>query len=332
MPNISLPISGSGMEDLYYPGAGSSDTDFIGFTFNGHHSSTLGFHRVSEGNRYNENLYGSFQDTTVQVPGGDGLYYFRSNYTSRVFNISIAFDSMTETQFREMRNIFSGNTMGPLIFDEAPYKAYSVKLQSPPQLKYICFDEGGSRIYKGEGTINFVSYYPYASSVHKFLDQYDDSLYPTKNQWKASSRMLDESKIVVGGSEVLLDRTLTKTINVYNPGDVEADCIICCTISVISNQAIVLLDSQGNEIKRLEFNQMSPLVENERCLINSRTNLIEGCNNDKVKNGHLFNSGIKSGDFFKIPVCATPTDYYQIQIDSDNNLNIRSVDYNYLYY
>jgi len=31
--------------------------DFLGFTFNGVHSSELGLTRVSDGSRYNENLY-----------------------------------------------------------------------------------------------------------------------------------------------------------------------------------------------------------------------------------------------------------------------------------
>jgi hypothetical protein len=31
-------------------------SDYIGFTFNGRHSSTLGIVRTSEGSRFNENL------------------------------------------------------------------------------------------------------------------------------------------------------------------------------------------------------------------------------------------------------------------------------------
>jgi hypothetical protein len=36
------------------------------------------------------------QDKTVQIPGGDGTYYFGSYYTQRQFTIPFAFDGLTE--------------------------------------------------------------------------------------------------------------------------------------------------------------------------------------------------------------------------------------------
>ena len=51
--------------------------DFTGFSFGGIHSSTLGIIRTSEGSRYNQNLFPNAQDKTVQVPDGEGTYYFR---------------------------------------------------------------------------------------------------------------------------------------------------------------------------------------------------------------------------------------------------------------
>lgn len=264
MPNISLPISGSGMEELYYPNAQAEDTDFIGFTFNGQYSKNLGIYRVSDGNRYNDNLYGSFQDTTVQIPGGDGLYYFRTNYTSRVFNISIAFDSLTDAQLRNLRKVFSANAMGSLIFDEWPYKAYSVKIQSPPQLKYICFDENGSRVYKGEGTINFVSYFPYASST------------TTKG-----------GTIETGN-----------TISLTNDGDIETDILIWVPIALNTQRTLSL---NG---KSLTFKVAAKKKNTDAFLrFNSRTNLIEGYQSlSSGPSGTLYNDSILSGDFFKMPV------------------------------
>ena len=55
--------------------------DYIGFYFNGYHSSELGIVRVSDGSRFNENLLPTIQDKTVQIPGGDGMYHFGSYYT-----------------------------------------------------------------------------------------------------------------------------------------------------------------------------------------------------------------------------------------------------------
>ena len=137
--------------------------DFIGFSFNGHRSESLGIVRVSDGSRYNEDLVPTAQDKTVQVPGGDGFYYFGSDYTQRQFSINIAFDELTEKQFRELQQVFGTKELGKLVFDERPYKYYMVK-SGKPQLNYICFGEDGERIYKGEGTLTFTAYYPFAKS------------------------------------------------------------------------------------------------------------------------------------------------------------------------
>ena len=141
--------------------------DFIGFSFNEHRSESLGIVRVSDGSRYNEDLVPTTQDKTVQVPGGDGFYYFGSDYTLKPFTIPIAFDGLTEKQFRELQQVFGTKELGKLVFDERPYKYYMVK-SSKPQLKYICFGKEGDRIYKGEGTLNFTAYYPYAKSTQTF--------------------------------------------------------------------------------------------------------------------------------------------------------------------
>jgi hypothetical protein len=147
--------------------------DFTGFTYRGLHSFTdLQIVRVSNGSRYNENLLPAFQDVSASVPGRDGQLYWESFYSNKVWNIQIAFDSLTETKLRTLRQIFDAKGEGWLIFDELPFKKYWVKVQSQPQLNYICFDDPDTdaRVYKGEGTINFIAYDPFAQSVHKYLD------------------------------------------------------------------------------------------------------------------------------------------------------------------
>jgi len=44
-----------------------------------------------------------------------------------------------------------------------------VKCSNPPTLKYIAFGEDNNRVYKGEGTINLVAYYPYALGVEEMV-------------------------------------------------------------------------------------------------------------------------------------------------------------------
>ena len=105
--------------------------DFVGFSFDGIHSSELGILRVSEGDRYEETLHPEIEDLKVDIPGLDGNYYFNSNFKTRSISISIAFDSMTELQFRKLRRLFGVKKNCELIFDERPYKVYMAKVANP---------------------------------------------------------------------------------------------------------------------------------------------------------------------------------------------------------
>ena len=165
--------------------------DYMGFTYNNVHSSDLGIVRVSDGSRFNENLLPTMQDKTVPVPGGDGSYFFGSYYTQRQFNISFAFDDLTEEQLARIRSHFGDKQIYDLIFDEAPYKVYSAKVTGTATLKYIPFAEGATgRLYKGEGTIQFTCFYPFARC--RFMGKTMDDLkaeYPNINEWWAASRI-----------------------------------------------------------------------------------------------------------------------------------------------
>lgn len=143
--------------------------DFIGFTFNGLHSFyDLNVYRVIESNRLQENLSPVLADNTIEIPNGDGFYYFSSKHKQKTFSINFAFNALSEKQFREWKKFCSGKEIGDLIFDEAPYKVYSAKITGAPHMKYICFDKLDpetdltNRVYKGEGTIEFTCYNPYA--------------------------------------------------------------------------------------------------------------------------------------------------------------------------
>ena len=115
--------------------------DFTGFKFGKDHSSDLGIIRVSGGDRYDEALHPEIKDRTTEIPGLNGEYYFGSDFGTRSFDIEIAFDHLTEKQFRKLRKIFGTKQIQPLVFDECPYKKYMAKLESPVELSYICFDE-----------------------------------------------------------------------------------------------------------------------------------------------------------------------------------------------
>lgn len=142
------------------------DLDFIGFTYNGKHSwNDLGIYRTSEGSRYNDNLTPTLNDKTADNTGGDGQYFFYTKAKNKTFSVSYAFDSLTENGLRKLKQVFDGREIHDLIFDETPYKTWSAKVTGNSQIKHLCFvDTNGDRVYKGEGSIQFTCYWPYARS------------------------------------------------------------------------------------------------------------------------------------------------------------------------
>lgn len=309
--------------------------DFTGFTFvyNGHSYTTddLGITRVSDGDRYNEPLIPELEDKTIEIPGLDGSYYYGSDFKSRNFPIKIAYDSLNETQFRLMRQVFGVKHTGLLILDEAPYKQYRVKIASPPELDFVCFDERKrkygevredatlidntrdivprpeafsteviipvdesmlevdiepnveevqliwneeplgteyweynvetghlfihdfpqqaeettitvtgtitvyERIYKGEGTIEFVAYYPFATQQFKTLDEYrravdeeGNFLYTNVDEWAEGSRIITQDEYEEAGYDKLItsQETGKTTLTVYNAGDISTGMFI----------------------------------------------------------------------------------------------------------
>lgn len=294
--------------------------DFIGFSFNEHRSESLGIVRVSDGSRYNEDLVPTAQDKTVQVPGGDGFYYFGSDYTQRQFSINIAFDELTEKQFRELQQVFGTKELGKLILDERPYKYYMVK-SGKPQLKYICFGKDGqARTYKGEGTLTFTAYYPFAKSVHKFLDEYTND---NKLEWAGASG-LKFSKTV---DKVTYDTFSSDgTTPVYNAGDLDADFIL--KFGSAPNSDINIEFGQqavGDKKAFLNLKKFDLKGTDTGFQINTKTNLIEGFNAEGLT-GTLYNENIIQGDFFKIP---PREENYEVSVTGATPTEIV---YDYIYY
>lgn len=290
--------------------------DFIGFTFNGVHSSDMGIIRTSDGSRFNENLLPASTDKTVQIPGGDGTYYFGSNYTQRQIPISIATDELTETQFRQLKQWLGDKQIHPLVFDEAPYKTYMVKTSSIPTLKFICFDNitknNGeivvNRVYKGEGSLQFIAYFPFARCTKKYLSEYTDS---NKEEWASASGLLTTQGNYDGtGAE----------INLYNPGDIETDFFAYYARTSLKRLTKIYINSN---ILNFDFSNNDNVIDTY-IRINSKANLIEGCDENFKPTGTLYNKFITSGDFFKIPT-------------GENQLlsvgaNCVKIEYDYLYY
>lgn len=286
--------------------------DFIGFTFNGRHSSDMGIVRTSNGSRYNSNLLPTMQDETVQVPGGDGTYFFGSYYTQKLIPVSIATDKLTESQYRDLSFWLGDKGIHELIFDETPYKKYMVKCTGTPNLNFICFEENGQRVYKGEGNIQFTAYYPYAKSVHKYLDEYDNE---NKNEWAIAAGL----KEIQGSYDGTGD-----TINLYNPGDMEADFYAYYAVNSLNNLTSIYINSNI-----LKFNFPADINTTDTYIrINTKTNLIEGCDEQMKPTGTLYNQFITSGDFFKIPQGESQL----LSVGDVGDVICSKIEYDYIYY
>lgn len=305
--------------------------DFTGFSFNGTHIDNVRIVRVSDGSRYNDTILPTFTDKTVAVPGGNGTYFFGSYYTQKPFTLQVAFDELTEENLRTLRQTFNGQVVGDLVFDEEPYKRYIVKVQSAPQLKYLCFDTETSsiindiyefnetyngRVYKGEGTIQFVAYEPFARSVNKQLNDYTQA---NKSEWAASSGML--------ASLSGYDTYSSSRFRIYNPGDLPTDFKILMTkVSFVSLTQIALDSNQLNFGTKVA----ADITDNYIC-IDTKANMICGMSSNNLTSfsGNLYNKYITSGDFFKIPVYTGTTAKYLTLTGASGAPTIY---YDYLYY
>lgn len=243
--------------------------DFLGFQLGNDHSYGLNITRVSTNDRYQDMLLPQFNDAVVQVPGGDGTYYWDTYYTQKPFTIDFAFDDLRDEDLRKLRQMFSSKTVKPLIFDEFPYKKYMVKCAAPPQLRYICFDQYEFRIYKGEGTVQLVAYYPFAFSV------VSPSL-----AWSQNGAIIN------------------------NSGDLPANIEIAYDLDAIDGDILVelRLDGSDDDIAQLKLSGIEKIAGDKYLLINTQTQLIEGLDANKEKTGNLYNKYIEAGDFFWPPL------------------------------
>ena len=144
-----------------------------------------------------------------------------------------------------------------------------VKCIQPPVIKYIPFDHLEFRIYKGEGTVQFVAYYPFAFGV------VSPSL-----AYSAAGATVNNSGDMPANLDILFDLTSSNGDITLKLGDTAG----AQNFGVLS---LVDVDAQGDD-KYME--------------INTRTQLIEGLDENKNKTGNLYNKFIDAGDFFWPPI------------------------------
>ncbi len=312
-------------EQLYYPSKAKKDNDFIGFSFGGIHSSTLGIVRTSDGSRFNENLLPTIQDKTVQVPGGDGTYYFGSYYTQRQIPVQIAFDSLTDIGIRKLRQWLGDKKVKDLIFDETPYKVYRAKITGSATIKHICFLENGERVYKGEGTIQFTCYEPFAKLRKelgaKTKEFYSLEEYPTREEWIKTSGILTQAEMET------VDTFIGNSAKIYNPGDLECDFSLTMNfISGITPARVLWVENKTN--KSLTLDSITKKGTDTAVKVDSKSNLLIGLDSNGFMTGNTYNEYIKDGHFFKIPLCGKD----ELTFNIDNNADECKLEYRWLYF
>lgn len=328
---------------------------FLGFTYNGRHSSELGIVRINTGNRAEMLLSPSFKDSTSEVPGGKGLYYFNTQIQQRQFTINFAYDDLAEEDVRELREWLNPLEQGELIFDEEPYKAYIVKPNTQPKLSYLVFDReitttdpergendppviylpsivtSSGRVYKGEGAIGLTAYYPYAKAPSKELSYYDPNTkeggFGSQDEWKTAAGFDKEIQL--------------NSLECYNRGDIETPVTLSFKVANGLNDSSAVSGNIGIELYNgtnietgtkigylyLDTSKMSVNVE---YIINSELELVID------ENGDARNDIIIASKFFYLPPktnCFFNINYLNYSGDKTQGTTsvIRGPIYDYLY-
>ena len=273
--------------------------DLTGFKFGDYHSSQFGLIRVSNGSRYNEYLLPTLKNTTTDVPGMEGTLYFGTQKTTRSFQVDMAFDSLTEEDIRDIREWLTG--AHSLIFDERPYIQYMCILNSAPQLKYLTFEENGERIYKGELSVNFVSYLPYGYSIDgkKFIDDFLDENF---EEWSNASHLAYKN-FYEGETLHTYDKFEGNNVYVYNGGDVETDYVLTCYFTEGATAKISMKDDVSYEFSLRAKSANSTHLE---LSVNSKLQYAR-CRDVNITNGVItgisdYEIMLPSTEMFKIPV------------------------------
>lgn len=151
---------------------------FVGFSFGGFDFYVNGIYRVSNSGRYEIKTSPDVKITTSSMDGKDGLTMLSSYYQPKKFQIQIAFDNLNRKTIYDLQTELNSNEIKQLRFDEYNDRYWNAKVNGAFDLKYICFDSEYGDIYKGEGTINFIAYDPFAYSNDSYGNTINDGDVP----------------------------------------------------------------------------------------------------------------------------------------------------------
>lgn len=303
----------------------------------------FGLYRVSNSNRYNDILVPTIKSTTVEVPGGDGMYWFGSQHTQKPFTIKFAYDNLEESNLHTLRRLFNGKNRLQIIFDEYPYKFYDVVVSQAPQFDYVPYTEDRvmngvetpRRIFKGEGSVQLTSYLPYAVGVNgvKRWSATDASGEPTDPLQKTWANWHELYKTVnyYNGSNAI-DTYMTfmnkKLIFVWNAGDMPTDFKL--TVDAATLNAVTNIDFKefftNTTIASFQKSVPADFSFTESVTFDSRLHLIYGVS------GTIYNRYFSTEAFVTIPVSQSGYINYFDFVGTDLPESGPEIEYFYRFY
>lgn len=158
-------------------------------------------------------------------------------------------------------------------------------------------EEGTQRIYKGEGKISFICYFPFAKSVFKVLPEGSE-------EWAISSGILSHDEYAN------IDSYNDGVINIYNAGDIETGFRLYIPASIVSNGITLKYKPDGiNEVASLAIDPITEIKTNKYktsdigILIDTTNEIIAGVyqiTGDSIitTSGNIYNEYISAGYFF----------------------------------
>ena len=212
------------------------------------------------------------------------------------------------------------------------YTARGPELVTP----YVVDNSRMSRIYKGEGNITFVAYFPFAKSNFKVLPEPGDEYYEGSDSWAFSSGILSAEEKAAKA----IDEYHDGVINVYNGGDIATGFRLYCP-GFPTEPVQIHYDNgatNGSVISSLILDQYTLKSGDIGVLIDTNTGLITGVsefskdvneNAIYTTSGNLYNQYVNSGYFFKLDPNST---YDTAQITITGFAEDPQIFYDYLYF
>lgn len=301
--------------------------DYLGFTYRDKHSAEFNIVRTSNGNRFNETVLPLPNRASINRSGKDGLIPFYADYPEKKISFQIAYDSLEESDLRNMQDWLSKDNGGWLILDERPYIKYWCQVSGGLDLQYIPFDDISSesgRVYKGEGSLEFTCYEGYGVQSFKQLSTYNGK--SNSKEWEEASGIKD----TLNG----YDKFVSGRCNLYNPGVIPSDLIIP-KFKVLSNSGYQVFNyyTSGDLIRMFVLDLSKLPLDVDLCIDGEKKIIYEVNNREKI-----YNLAIKAGDFIAIKGDKNISQYLTMSPDNGSSVQIEQnedgfdIEYNYFYY